>query len=1539
MPELEDISQGELDRLRETKYPHAASLLREYGLGMDRRPLPQPQGVGWGGTIEDVVGQGIEGVAQAGLNAVLIPFNIGAKAMQMANPEQAEGLEKARKQIADYMTVRSPAKTQIGAMTGEIAEFLVPGVPATKAAKAVMAARYLSRYPRVGSILGTAGGFAVAEAYTKGPEVTSGEIKVKEYAKEIARSGATGGALGGATLLPAGPVRLFGEYSALTGTVPIFFEQRLPTSEELLYGGVFLAGFKAVDAGIGRLARVRQAGGAKPVEAKPEEAKPAAEILPEEAGVRPPVEGAKPPETAPPAVGVKLPEEAKSSIPTQREISFGGKGRTKEEIRQEVLEESVATGKSPGEVVEEKLRVEDTGQIKGEEVSPPPSALGMEPQPTATESVGATPKVEPIKGYGPESLPQGEGAKLITEKPPTKNGLEKADVVFIPREEIKTKYQPREGLDEPQIKNIVENYDNALYDPLVVNQEGGGYFVISGHHRLEAARRLGIEKVPARVLQVSERDAHKLAAQANENRLEHSALEQGEIYGKAEKEGLSFGEIGRRFNKPEAYVEGRLALNALSEGMKSAFRLNKIPIGHLVEFGRKAKVYGWTAEVQDELFRTLYAPYGREVSSRNFGIMLNTFAPKIEMEQMGLGFKVNKTDLKDKLAKFFNAIKQLEEKQRAYKGLITSTEKLGGKKSGIPEIRAMAGAEDRLVTEIGLLQRQLRDMVIEAGGLSAGGEAYKLVEATPEQVKKLMEEGPERVKISKDKVLDVNWKKMQEDPKLFETVLKALTKEMEPQFEAETPRTTLEAIRKEAAKMGGMRVEELLNTQAGKAFNAVEMQGAINLVGAATKELRRLSELYGRDPAYGEAFRRQAMLSEALVLRYFGVRRVSGQALRVQQEIEFGDIEKVQEEIALTTLDRPSEIAKLTEGELRKFAGRVSALPSERIPSVLAKTAREPSLFFEFWINGLLSNPPTSVVNFMSSVYTLFAGPMERAIAARVPGGRIGVGKAGGELVEYVEPGVAKGEAAAMLWGLWNGIGDAVRVGEKAWRAGQPVSGFAKLEQIEPALTAKRYGLEGTFLGNAVDWLGAIVRTPGRVMMSTDEFFKALNYRMEVQALAFRRVAQEGLTGEAAARKMQAIIDNPPRHIRALAEDYAHWQTFTKDLETTKGVLSFLGRHPFGRIVVPFVRTPVNIFKYTFDRLPGLALLSEGVRADLKAGGARRELAVARMAVGGIFSAIAAGLVASGNITGAGPREKNTRHLWLASGKQPYSIKMGDKWYRYNRVDPMGAFFGLVADFVEISGGMGDAELDEIGMAVVLSLSSNMLNKTYLVGLSNVLEALQNPEGKGAAYVKQFAKSLVPAGVAGVERLVDPTQREVDGVLDAMRERVPGLSEKLPPKLDIFGEVMAFEGSLGPDVISPIYATREKKDPVVDELLRVGVGLSMPQKYILGTRPPGSTLAEERAGQGITLTPEQYYRYGKLAGGNLRRELGKLFVSEGYRGASDGRDGGKALLIKRVVYTLREGAKVRLLEEFPELRAKVEEKGRERAGALAPGFR
>lgn len=38
----------------------------------------------------------------------------------------------------------------------------------------------------------------------------------------------------------------------------------------------------------------------------------------------------------------------------------------------------------------------------------PPSALGIEPQPAATESAGATPRVEP-KGYGATALPRGEG--------------------------------------------------------------------------------------------------------------------------------------------------------------------------------------------------------------------------------------------------------------------------------------------------------------------------------------------------------------------------------------------------------------------------------------------------------------------------------------------------------------------------------------------------------------------------------------------------------------------------------------------------------------------------------------------------------------------------------------------------------------------------------------------------------------------------------------------------------------------------------------------------------------------------------------------------------------------------------------------------------------------------------------------------------------------------------------------------------------------------------------------------------------------------
>ncbi|MBU2342198.1 MAG: hypothetical protein KKE77_13275, partial [Alphaproteobacteria bacterium] len=102
-------------------------------------------------------------------------------------------------------------------------------------------------------------------------------------------------------------------------------------------------------------------------------------------------------------------------------------------------------------------------------------------------------------------------------------------------------------------------------------------------------------------------------------------------------------------------------------------------------------------------------------------------------------------------------------------------------------------------------------------------------------------------------------------------------------------------------------------------------------------------------------------------------------------------------------------------------------------------------------------------------------------------------------------------------------------------------------------------------------------------------------------------------------------------------------------------------------------------------------------------------------------------------------------------------------------------------------------------------------------------------------------------------RAIDPVARQREGVIDAVQARVPGMTDGLLPRRDIFGEVIEND-SFGPDFLSPFWQSREKSDPVIAELLRVEKGVSA----------PGKQFSED--GEKFDYTPEQYDRYHQISG-------------------------------------------------------------------------
>lgn len=602
-----------------------------------------------------------------------------------------------------------------------------------------------------------------------------------------------------------------------------------------------------------------------------------------------------------------------------------------------------------------------------------------------------------------------------------------------------------------------------------------------------------------------------------------------------------------------------------------------------------------------------------------------------------------------------------------------------------------------------------------------------------------------------------------------------------------------------------------------------------------------------------------------------------------------------------------------------QLAQMVMDLPNEEAMMAFAKAALKPTwgdMMYEIWVNGLLSGPITHSTNIISNAATLLWNIPERQVAS------------------LIKPGsVRPGEAAAMVGGVIESVGDAWRLAWKAFKQDAPQFGASKLENMpRQAITADALELTGT-TGAAVDFLGNAIRLPGRFLMAGDDFFKSIAFRAELRSLAkrqaFREVNELGLTGKEAARKAkeieQKILADPPETIKQDAQEFAAYTTFTRELGTAgSAVQNAVQNVPFGRVVLPFIRTPANIFKFAGERTP-LALASKAVRDELAAGGERQALALAKIGLGSMTMAYMATLAANGHITGGGPKDKVLRKQLELEGWQPYSFKIGNEYVSYARIEPLGSLIGMAADAADLMGQLGTKDSAELASALTVAMSRNVANKTFVKGLAGTLNAVTSQD---VHVVKSFLEKELPtlmpysSAMGQTAKVVDPVMRDVKSILDAFQAKVPGFSDDLPPQRNLYGDKVLLQGGMGPDLFSPLYVREIKNDPVAHELSRLAYPFAMPARNI----------------EGIDLPPKLYDRYAELAGkgsdktGNqtLQAALNETMQTGIYKQAADGPDGGKVTLIKATLNRFREMAALQLEQENKDF-AQARQKQRMRA--------
>lgn len=746
----------------------------------------------------------------------------------------------------------------------------------------------------------------------------------------------------------------------------------------------------------------------------------------------------------------------------------------------------------------------------------------------------------------------------------------------------------------------------------------------------------------------------------------------------------------------------------------------------------------------------------------------------------------------------------------------------------------------------------------------------------------------------------------------------------EPQIQSRRRGVRSHEMTVRAARALGMKPEDLMNRQTGEAYNAEQIYAAFNIAVASARILRETAARVAASPGNQKELDRFAQalgLHRSIQAQFSGARAETGRSVEIQKLMANGEegwLKPIGETLLNPAVD-PATLAKM-----------IDTLPTvDQISSVVSKLerAKTSDILLEIWINGLLSGPQTHAANLLGNMATILLSPAERLAAGAFRGLTPGQNK-----------GVYSGEAGQMIAGLLSGMHDALSIAAKNWPtkydeqlqlARMTEGDTSKIDVgYQGAITAEAMGLSGA-PGKFVDVIGKFIRTPGSVLATADQFFKLVNYRMELNALAYRMARNEGLSGEAATTRMQEILSgNDADVLEALSQSankFADIQTFTNDLSSSgDAVLRWANSSPWTRLVLPFIRTPLNIYHYALDRTPVLNMLQKSMWSDLKAGGAVRDLAISKISTSAMVLLAATGMAISGAISGAGPDDKKKLAMLKSKGWQPFSVKIGDTWYAYNRMEPIGAALGTAATFAEIWHDVPEAELATAVLAGALAFSDAMVSKTYLQGLSQVIDAIRQPETSASRVAKSYLGSMVPSILNQANKtMFDQTVREMWTMTDAMRARVPGLSKDLPPKRDIFGHEQYYPAGLGPDFLSPIQTKEEAEYPAMNELLKNEVVVGMPPKWIFGTRPEGMgdsvAMQEGRATQGIEMTPQEYDRYLVKQGQYAESAIHELMREDYYREATPGPDGGKAYYLMDAIRKARRRAQEEMAEDYPRL--------------------
>ncbi|HEX2755174.1 MAG TPA: ParB/RepB/Spo0J family partition protein [Candidatus Limnocylindrales bacterium] len=181
--------------------------------------------------------------------------------------------------------------------------------------------------------------------------------------------------------------------------------------------------------------------------------------------------------------------------------------------------------------------------------------------------------------------------------------------------------QPRQRMDQGELDSLAASIrEHGVLQPILVTETLDGYQLVAGERRFRASQQAGLERIPAVIRQLADRDQLELALVENLQRADLGPMEEAHAYHSLASEfAMTHDQIAQVVGRAKSTITNTIRLLDLEPSVQEALLDGRLSAGHARAIGglpteQQARVVGsvvdqgFSVRQTEELVRRLREP-------------------------------------------------------------------------------------------------------------------------------------------------------------------------------------------------------------------------------------------------------------------------------------------------------------------------------------------------------------------------------------------------------------------------------------------------------------------------------------------------------------------------------------------------------------------------------------------------------------------------------------------------------------------------------------------------------------------------------------------------------------------------------------------------------------------------------------------------------------------------------------------------------------------------------------------------------------------